>query len=255
MMAPLADGDITLDIKDDLVSVPYVQMTIKLMAKFGVMVEASPDNRRFVIKGGQRYVSPGTIPVEGDASSASYFLGGAAITGGPVKVIGCGETSVQGDVDFARVLEKMGAKLTWEENSMIVSRDPGTKLRGVDVDCGDIPDAAMTLAVVALFAEGPTAIRNVYNWRVKETERMKAIVTELTKLGASVEEGHDYCIVQPLKNIKPNVAIDTYDDHRMAMCFSLAACGGIPVVINDPECTAKTFPDYFDKLESLRSSA
>jgi 3-phosphoshikimate 1-carboxyvinyltransferase len=255
MMAPLAEGDVILDIKDELVSIPYVQMTIKLMAKFGVKVEAAADNTQFVVKGGQRYVSPGTIPVEGDASSASYFLGGAAITGGPVRVVGCGKTSVQGDVDFARVLEQMGAKLIWEDNAMIVSREPGTKLKGVDVDCGNIPDAAMTLAIVGLFAEGPTAIRNVYNWRVKETERMKAIVTELTKLGATVEEGHDYCIVHPLESIKPGVAIDTYDDHRMAMCFSLAACGGVPVVINDPECTAKTFPDFFDKLESLRSAA
>ncbi|CAM9529060.1 unnamed protein product [Chrysoparadoxa australica] len=253
MAAPQAEGDVVIEIVDELVSAPYVHMTIKLMAKFGVIVQNEND-MKFTVKAGQKYKSPGTIAVEGDASSASYFLGGAAITGGPVRVVGCGSESVQGDIKFAEVLEMMGAKLDWEPNAMTVSRVPGTKLRGVDVDCGEIPDAAMTLAVIALFAEGPTAIRNVYNWRLKETERMKAIVTELTKLGASVEEGHDYCIVQPLDSVKPNVAIDTYDDHRMAMCFSLAACAGVPVVINDPGCTAKTFPTYFDTLESLTTN-
>ena len=281
MMAPLAEGEgeTVIEITDELVSAPYVYMTIKLMAKFGVTVEASADDKRFVVPAGQKYVTPGVVPVEGDASSASYFLGGAAITGGPVTVVGCGDESVQGDVGFARVLEQMGATVEWSANSITVSRDPsGAPLRGVDVDCGEIPDAAMTLAVIALFAEGPTAIRNVYNWRVKETERMVAIVTELRKLGAEVEEGRDYCIVQPLASLKSGVAIDTcarararrasmtrtrrdtvafavsprsYDDHRMAMCFSLAACGGVDVIINDPKCTSKTFPTYFDVLGGL----
>ncbi|CBN78624.1 3-Phosphoshikimate 1-Carboxyvinyltransferase [Ectocarpus siliculosus] len=253
MAAPLSSGEVVIEITDELVSAPYVHMTIKLMDKFGVKVKNEGD-MRFTIKDGQKYVSPGTIAVEGDASSASYFLGGAAITGGPVTVRGCGRDSVQGDVRFAEVLEKMGATLTWEANAMTVSRDLETPLRGVDVDCGEIPDAAMTLAVIALFAEGPTAIRNVYNWRVKETERMKAIVTELGKLGAEVEEGRDYCIVTPPKAVKPRVAIDTYDDHRMAMCFSLAACAGVPVTINDPECTAKTFPTYFKVLGDLTTN-
>jgi len=250
MMAPLAQGDIVIEIIDELVSAPYVHMTIKLMKKFGVEVE-NTDDKLFTVKAGQQYVSPGTIFVEGDASSASYFLGGAAITGGPVTVLGCGSESVQGDVDFAKVLELMGADVQWGPNSITVSRKEGKKLKGVDVDCGSIPDAAMTLGVIALFAEGPTAIRNVYNWRVKETERMVAMVTELTKLGAKVEEGHDYCIVHPLEQLRSNVEIDTYDDHRMAMCFSLAACGGVPVIINDPACTKKTFPTYFDVLNSL----
>eukprot|EP00638_Chattonella_subsalsa_P003462 CAMPEP_0117751450 /NCGR_PEP_ID=MMETSP0947-20121206/10979_1 /TAXON_ID=44440 /ORGANISM="Chattonella subsalsa, Strain CCMP2191" /LENGTH=449 /DNA_ID=CAMNT_0005569827 /DNA_START=226 /DNA_END=1576 /DNA_ORIENTATION=+ len=252
MMAPLAEGDVVIEIADELVSAPYVHMTIKLMKKYGVEVE-SKDDMVFTVKAGQKYVSPGTIYVEGDASSASYFLGGAAITGGPITVNGCGSESVQGDVEFATVLEKMGAKVEWGPNSITVSREPGTKLKGVDVDCGAIPDAAMTLGVIAFFAEGPTAIRNVYNWRVKETERMVAMVTELSKLGAKVEEGRDYCIVHPLEQIKPNVAIDTYDDHRIAMCFALAACGGVPVTINDPSCTKKTFPTYFDVLKTLTS--
>mmetsp|Transcript_7195 Transcript_7195/g.10733 ORF Transcript_7195/g.10733 Transcript_7195/m.10733 type:complete len:475 (-) Transcript_7195:2-1426(-) len=256
MAAPMAENDVTVEIIDELVSAPYVSMTIKLMGKFGVKVEEVNDPNtppKFFVASGQSYKSPGTIMVEGDASSASYFLGGAAITGGPVKVIGCGKTSVQGDVKFASVLEKMGATVRWEDNSITVLREEGKKLKGVDIDCGEIPDAAMTLAVIALFAEGQTAIRNVYNWRVKETERMKAIVTELRKLGAEVEEGHDFCIVQPLseEKIKANVAVDTYDDHRMAMCFSLAACLGVPVTINDPNCTAKTFPTYFTVLKSL----
>lgn len=262
MTAPMAEsGTVVIEISDELVSKPYVDMTIGLMRKFGVSVqeeELSDDKMkprpRYTVQAGQTYVSPGTYHVEGDASGASYFLGGAAITGGPVTILGCGSESVQGDTKFAHVLEQMGCTVDWTANSITVSRktDGSQPLKGVDTDCGEIPDAAMTLATVALFVEDgkPTSIRNVYNWRVKETERMKAIVTELGKLGAQVEEGRDYCVVQPLKEIRPNVAIDTYDDHRMAMVFSLAACGA-PVVINDPKCTAKTFPTYFDELSSL----
>ena len=205
-----AKEDRRTEIKDELVSKPYVDMTIGLMKKFGVNVqeeELSTDKMkprpRYTVKGGQKYVSPGTYYVEGDASSASYFIGGAAITGGPITIMGCGSESVQGDVKFAHAIEKMGATIDWKPNSMTVSRrmDGSQPLKGVDIDCGEIPDAAMTLATVALFAEGQTAIRNVYNWRVKETERMKAICTELEKLGAKVEEGHDFCIVQPMAQI------------------------------------------------------
>lgn len=251
MASPLAAGDVTIAVTGTLVSVPYVKMTIELMARFGVSVTVSPTYDEFVVRSGQRYVSPGGAFVEGDASSASYFLAGAAITGGPVTVSGCGADSIQGDVDFARVLEQMGAKVTWEPTRITVGRDPSKPLRGVDVDAGNIPDAAMSLATTALFAEGKTAIRNVYNWRVKETERMKAIVTELRKLGADVEEGHDYCVITPPATIKPNVSIETYDDHRMAMAFSLVACGGTPVTILDPKCTAKTFPTFFQELAGL----
>lgn len=256
MASPVVDGDVVIKIKDELISAPYVALTIGLMKKFGVTVEieGSMDERpTFKIAKSEKYASPNSILVEGDASSASYFIAGAAITGGKVTVRGCGSESVQGDVAFANVMEEMGATVTWGRENITVTRDPSVQLKGVDVDCGKIPDAAMTLAVAALFADGPTTIRNVFSWRLKETERMKAIVAECTKLGATVEEFEDYCIIHPPENnkINDNVLIETYDDHRMAMTFSLAACGGVNVIINDPGCTAKTFPTYFDMLESI----
>ncbi|KAK3266916.1 hypothetical protein CYMTET_24493 [Cymbomonas tetramitiformis] len=249
MASPLALGDIDITIKDKLVSVPYVDMTVKLMKRYGVTVEHSDDYQSMRIPGGQTYKSPGSSYVEGDASSASYFVAGAAITGGTVTVEGCGTDSLQGDVKFAEVMELMGAKVEWAPNSVTVT---GTgQLKGVDVDMNQMPDAAMTLAVAALFAEGPTAIRDVGNWRVKETERMIAIVTELRKLGADVEEGPDYCVITPPAKLNAGVDIDTYDDHRMAMAFALAACGDESIIINDPGCTRKTFPTYFDVLSSV----
>jgi len=257
MASPTSTGDIEISIKDELISAPYVSLTISLMKKFGVEVTVTGDMNSgtpsFTIPASETYTSPGSILVEGDASSASYFLAGAAITGGTVTVIGCGSESVQGDVAFADVMEQMGATVTWAKDSITVTRDPAVRLKGVDVDCGKIPDAAMTLAVAALFAEGPTTIRNVYSWRLKETERMKAIVAECTKLGAVVEEYRDYCVIHPPdgNKINDNVLIETYDDHRMAMTFSLAACGGVNVIINDPGCTAKTFPTYFEMLEGI----
>ncbi|KAH0456050.1 hypothetical protein IEQ34_013957 [Dendrobium chrysotoxum] len=253
MASPLAIGEVEIEIIDRLISIPYVEMTLKLMERFGVTVEHFSSLDRFFIKGGQKYKSPGTAYVEGDASSASYFLAGAAVTGGTVTVEGCGTSSLQGDVKFAEVLEKMGAKVSWTENSVTVTgppRDPSKRinLRAIDVNMNKMPDVAMTLAVVALFADGPTAIRDVASWRVKETERMIAICTELRKLGATVEEGPDYCVITPPKKLNLT-AIDTYDDHRMAMAFSIAACADVPVTIKDPGCTRKTFPDYFDVLK------
>ncbi|XP_024522505.1 3-phosphoshikimate 1-carboxyvinyltransferase 2 isoform X1 [Selaginella moellendorffii] len=255
LSAPLATGDVEIEIVDKLISVPYVDMTLKLMERFGVSVQRYGAWEKFTIAGNQTYRSPGKAYVEGDASSASYFLAGAAITGGTVKVEGCGTTSLQGDVKFAKVLEKMGATVEWTESSVTVTGPPvstktGRRLKGIDVNMNAMPDVAMTLAVVALYADGPTAIRDVASWRVKETERMIAICTELRKLGATVEEGPDYCIITPPKTIKP-AAIDTYDDHRMAMAFSLAACGGTPITINDPSCVRKTFPTYFDVFSSM----
>ncbi|GAB4844357.1 3-phosphoshikimate 1-carboxyvinyltransferase 1, chloroplastic [Ancistrocladus abbreviatus] len=252
LAAPLALGDVEVEIIDKLISIPYVEMTLKLMERFGVSVEHSSSWERFLVRGGQKYRSPGNAYVEGDASSASYFLAGAAVTGGTVTVEGCGTSSLQGDVKFAEVLEKMGAKVTWTENSVTVTGPPrdssGTKhLRSIDVNMNKMPDVAMTLAVVALFADGPTAIRDVASWRVKETERMIAICTELRKLGAKVEEGPDYCVITPPEKLNMT-AIDTYDDHRMAMAFSIAACADVPVTIKDPFCTRKTFPDYFEVL-------
>ncbi|KAJ9171259.1 hypothetical protein P3X46_014649 [Hevea brasiliensis] len=253
MAAPLALGDVEIEIIDKLISIPYVEMTLRLMERYGVTVEHTSSWDRFFIRGGQKYKSPGNSFVEGDASSASYFLAGAAITGGTITVEGCGTSSLQGDVKFAEVLEKMGAKVTWTENSVTVTGPPRNSpskkhLRAIDVNMNKMPDVAMTLAVVALFADGRTAIRDVASWRVKETERMIAICTELRKLGATVEEGPDYCVITPPEKL--NIAeIDTYDDHRMAMAFSLAACGDVPVTIKDPGCTRKTFPDYFEVLE------
>ncbi len=246
MAAPFCAGDLEILVEGELVSKPYILITLDVMAKFGVQVE-NHDYQRFVIRSGQRYVAPGDIMVEGDASSASYFLAAAAIAGGTVRVHGTGSASVQGDARFAEVLEQMGAQVTWGETWIEVSR--GT-LRGVDVDLNHIPDAAMTIATTALFAEGSTAIRNIANWRVKETDRLSAMATELRKLGASVEEGADFIVITPPAHIR-SAAIDTYDDHRMAMCFSLAAFGESAITINDPGCTSKTFPTYFDLFQGL----
>jgi len=245
LAAPYADKEVQIEITDKLVSVPYVEMTLRLMRSFGVSV--NHENFRLFHIPRQTYRSPGNIFVEGDASSASYFLAGAAITKGTVTVKGCGTDSLQGDARFAEVLEKMGAKVEWEPQQVKLT---GNSLNGIDVDMNQMPDAAMTLAVAALFASGPTTIRNIYNWRVKETERLQAVSTELRKLGAEVEEGYDYLVIQPPEQIR-KAEIDTYDDHRMAMAFSLAACGSSPVTINNPGCVSKTFPDYFEVLDGL----
>ncbi len=246
MSAPLAQDDVTIKIIGELVSKPYIDITLHIMAQFGVEVE-NRDYQEFVIRSGQSYVAPGDFLVEGDASSASYFLAAAAIKGGEIKVTGIGKKSIQGDIQFADALEKMGAEIEWGDD-YVISRVG--QLKAVDMDFNHIPDAAMTIATTALFAQGTTAIRNVYNWRVKETDRLAAMATELRKVGAEVEEGEDYIIVTPPAQLK-HAAIDTYDDHRMAMCFSLVALSDTPVTINDPKCTSKTFPDYFDKLELL----
>ncbi len=246
MAAPFCNSDLEIVVEGELVSKPYILITLDVMAKFGVLVE-NHDYQRFIIKSGQRYVSPGTMMVEGDASSASYFLAAAAIAGGTVRVHGTGSASVQGDARFAEVLQQMGAKVTWGDTWIEVSRG---ELHGVDVDLNHIPDAAMTIATTALFAKGPTAIRNIYNWRVKETDRLSAMATELRKVGAVVTEGEDYIEIMPPPKIQ-SAAIDTYDDHRMAMCFSLAAFGDSPITINDPGCTSKTFPTYFELFATL----
>jgi 3-phosphoshikimate 1-carboxyvinyltransferase len=248
LTSPYAQTPVEVRIKDHLVSIPYVEMTIRLMNRFGVNVDVSEDFKSFHINAPQNYKSPKTYFVEGDASSASYFLAGAAITGGTVTVIGCGTDSLQGDAQFAKIMEMMGAEVQWKANQITV-RGSGN-LKGIDVDMNEMPDAAMTLAVAALFAKGTTAIRNIYNWRLKETERLKAVSSELKKLGATVEEGEDYIIIEPPEKLL-SAEIATYDDHRMAMAFSLAACGEVPITILDPSCVSKTFPDYFDQLSKL----
>ena len=246
MSAPLAQGDLTIKVEGELVSKPYIDITLHAMKQFGVDVE-NQNYQAFVVKGGQTYQSPGEIMVEGDASSASYFLAAAAIAGGKIKVHGIGTDSVQGDVKFAEVLEKMGAKITYGPTWVEAERN---ELKGVDLDMNHIPDAAMTIATTALFADGPTTIRNIYNWRVKETDRLYAMATELKKLGAEVIEGEDYISVTPVKSLQ-HAAIDTYNDHRIAMCFSLVAFSDSPVTINDPGCTSKTFPTYFELFRSV----
>jgi 3-phosphoshikimate 1-carboxyvinyltransferase len=251
MAAPLSAPQRGLEIAVDgpLISRPYVDMTVTLMQRFGVTVERRGD--AFVVPRAA-YTSPGRTVVEGDASGASYFLALGAIAGGPVRVLGVGRDSVQGDVRFIEALAAMGAQTDLGDDYVEASAPLSGRLRGLDADFNHIPDAAMTLAVVALFADGPTTLRNIGSWRVKETDRITAMATELRKLGATVEEGPDWLRVHPPTRIV-EAAVDTYDDHRMAMCLSLAAVGGRPVHIQDPQCVSKTFPDYFDKLASLVS--
>ncbi|WP_120961064.1 3-phosphoshikimate 1-carboxyvinyltransferase [Alteromonas gracilis] len=246
MAAPLFSGDVTIRIKGELVSKPYIDITLDTMAKFGVTVK-NDNYQTFTVSGSAKYVSPGKFMVEGDASSASYFLAAGAIKGGTVRVTGIGQNSIQGDIRFADVLEAMGAKVVWNDEYVEIT---GAPLKGVDMDMNHIPDAAMTIATTALFAEGPTTMTNIYNWRVKETDRLAAMATELQKLGAKVEEGHDYIKVWPTDSLK-HAEIDTYNDHRIAMCFSLVALSDTPVTINDPGCTRKTFPDYFTRFKTL----
>ncbi|MGS2945703.1 3-phosphoshikimate 1-carboxyvinyltransferase [Enterobacter hormaechei] len=250
MTAPLAPNDTVISIKGDLVSKPYIDITLHLMKTFGVEVE-NQSYQRFVVRGGQQYQSPGHYLVEGDASSASYFLAAGAIKGGTVKVTGIGRNSVQGDIRFADVLEKMGAVVTWGDD--FISCTHG-ELNAIDMDMNHIPDAAMTIATAALFAKGTTTLRNIYNWRVKETDRLFATATELRKVGAVVEEGEDYIRVTPPAKLQ-FAEIGTYNDHRMAMCFSLVALSDTPVTILDPKCTAKTFPDYFEQLARISTLA
>jgi 3-phosphoshikimate 1-carboxyvinyltransferase len=249
MALPLLGRTVSIEVVGELISKPYIEITLAMMARFGVKV-GRQEWQRFVVFGGQRYQSPGTIFVEGDASSASYFLAAGAIGGGPVRVVGVGVNSVQGDVRFAEALQMMGARLTLGENWMEASAPESGRLQGITLDCNHIPDAAMTLAVAALYAQGSTTLRNIASWRVKETDRIAAMAIELRKLGATVEEGEDYLRITPPTKIKL-ASIDTYDDHRMAMCFSLAAFGGAGVNINDPLCVAKTFPGYFDMFKQV----
>ena len=250
-----ASKSLVIEIEGDLISQPYVGITLALMARFGVQVEREGWSR-FEVRGGQSYRSPGSIAVEGDASSASYFLAAGAIGGGPVRVCGVGQNSVQGDVAFAHALEKMGARITWGPD-WIEAQAPadGRHLQGIDLDCVEIPDAAMTLAACALHAEGATLLREIGSWRVKETDRIAAMATELRKLGARVSEGPDWLRIDPPTALVA-ASVATYDDHRMAMCLSLASLSsglraGVAVTVMEPACVAKTFPDFFDRLAAI----
>lgn len=248
MAAPMSLVPLTIEVEGELVSKPYIDMTIDVMRRFGVEVERN-GYERFRLPGGQRYESPGSILVEGDASSASYFLSAGAIGGGAVRVNGVGGDSIQGDIAHADVLRDMGAIVSRGADWIEVSRG---ELTGIDADLNHMPDAAMTVAVTALFAKGETTIRNIHNWRVKETDRLSAMATELRKVGAEVVEGADYIRIAPPAQIR-QATIDTYDDHRIAMCFSLAALGNASITINDPDTVSKTFPDYFERLQEICS--
>lgn len=254
MAAPLMakEQDVVIDVIGELISKPYIEITLNLMQRFGVDV-VRDGWKSFTVQAGQRYMSPGAIHVEGDASSASYFLAAGAIAGGPVRVEGVGKNSIQGDVRFVEALQQMGAEITLGDN-WIEAKSTGV-LKAIDADFNHIPDAAMTIAVAALYADGTSVLRNIGSWRVKETDRIAAMAKELRKLGATVEEGEDFLRITPPAQIQP-AAIDTYDDHRMAMCFSLASLDGAArrgnkIRINDPKCVAKTFPDYFKSFSSV----
>lgn len=258
MAAPvLAAGEsapVVIEVEGELISKPYIAITLNLMSRFGVQVERD-GWQRFTIPAGQRYRSPGAYRIEGDASSASYFMALGAIGGGPVRIVGAGAESIQGDMAFAEVVRDMGATISMQADALEVSGIrvmQGERLRAFDRDFNLIPDAAMTAAALALYADGPCTLRNIGSWRVKETDRIAAMHAELAKLGAHVESGPDWLKVYPLQAGQWRGAeIATYDDHRMAMCFSLAAFGGVPVTILEPGCVAKTFPEYFSVYQSL----
>jgi len=241
MALPLSKQQASIDVVGELISKPYIEITLNLMAKFGVQVKRD-GWQRFSIAAKSVYTSPGQLCVEGDASSASYFLA-AGVIAGSVTVDGIGQHSIQGDVRFAEALSLMGGDISYGENHITAKK--AKKIKAIDLDCNHIPDAAMTLAILALFADGTSTLRNIASWRVKETDRLTAMATELRKVGASVIEGSDYLQITPPTAITPNAVIDTYDDHRMAMCFSLVSLAGVPITINDPACVNKTFPDYF----------
>ncbi|MBT9568318.1 MAG: 3-phosphoshikimate 1-carboxyvinyltransferase [Thiobacillus sp.] len=250
MALPLRQRATTIEVVGELISKPYIRITLAMLRRFGVYI-AQDGWQRFGVLAEARYQSPGEIWVEGDASSASYFLAAGAIGGGSVRVEGVGRDSVQGDVRFADALLLMGARIDMGPN-WIEARAPARgRLKAIDLDCNHIPDAAMTLAVAALFAEGVTTLSNIASWRVKETDRIAAMATELRKVGATVEEGADFIRITPPAQLVPNAVIDTYDDHRMAMCLSLVSLGDVPIRINEPGCVAKTFPDYFQRLSGI----
>ena len=249
MALPLTGKAATIEVVGELISKPYIEITLNLMAKFGVTVRRE-GWQSFNTPANSAYTSPKQIFVEGDASSASYFLAAGAIAG-DVRVEGLGKDSIQGDVRFAEALAMMGGKIEYGENHITTCK--ADQIKTIDLDCNHIPDAAMTLAILALFANGTTTLSNIASWRVKETDRIAAMATELRKVGAIVEEGADYIKITPPEKLTPNAVIDTYDDHRMAMCFSLVSLGGVPITINDPKCVAKTFPNYFETFAKIVS--
>lgn len=248
MALPLAPNNSVLTLTGTIVSWPYIELTLSMLKAFGIKITRLTENS-FEIAGAQRYCSPGEYWIEGDASAASYWLAAGVIGGGPVQVAGAGSQSLQGDVAFAEVLQRMGANIDVQPQHMTAAGVTGQhgQLHGIDVDLNAIPDAAMTLATLALFAEGPTRIRNVANWRLKETDRLLAMATELQKVGAEVRLFDDGLLIHPPQHWQ-HAEIETYNDHRMAMCFALLTFAPVGVTILDPECCAKTYPEFFTEF-------
>ena len=257
MALPLTKKAYQIQVVGDLISKPYIDITLNLLKRFGVEI----DNQHYQVfrlpetaagrSQNSLYTAPQELLVEGDASGASYFMAAGLLGKNPIKINGIDANSIQGDIAFARYLEKMGAEIEWGQGFISVSAPCDLKLQAFDIDANAIPDAAMTFAIIALAAQGTSCIRNIASWRVKETDRIAAMACELRKLGARVETTDDAIFITPPEKLNENVAIDTYDDHRMAMCFSLVSLLGVPVVINNPECVNKTFPKYFEVFQGI----
>ncbi|ARC54768.1 3-phosphoshikimate 1-carboxyvinyltransferase [Candidatus Riesia sp. GBBU] len=244
--APLANSDTIITVKNNLVSKTYVDMTIKIMEDFGVKIQ-NENFEIFKISGNQKYISPKTYYVEGDFSSASYFLAASAIKGGKIEISNVKKNSIQGDIKFCSILEKMGSKILWKENSVLCEKKC---LRGITVDMTNIPDTAMTLVILALYSEGETIINGISHWRYKESNRILSMGNSLKRIGANFEIGENFIKIYPGCKFK-NSVIKTYNDHRIAMCFSLIALSGVQITILNPECVDKTFPNYFCELEKI----
>ena len=248
MTLPKLQQKIEIVIDGELISKPYIEITLILLRAFGVEIEHE-NYQKFMIPDNAEFKTPGEFYVEGDASSASYYLG-LGLLDGPLIVKGVGTSSIQGDIQFIEALELMGAEVTWKENEVIVSKPVDGIIKGIDLDCNHIPDAAMTLATLAVFADQKTTLRNIGSWRVKETDRIHAMATELTKLGVKVEESEESLVIYPQDQLLKDVEIETYDDHRIAMAFSLLAFKEALTIL-DPKCVDKTFPTYFELFDNV----
>ena len=244
---PILNNEFNIEVIGDLISKPYIDITLKLLTKFNIFY--NNDNwRLFSLKKDSVYKNPNKIFVEGDASSASYFFAAASLAGS-IEIKGINKDSIQGDLKFLDIISKMGAKIEYKPDSIQVSK--ASNLKGLEIDCIEIPDAAMTLAIMAVFADKPTKLKNIGSWRVKETDRILAMDNELTKMGVKVSTTHDSMIIFPQKQLNENISIETYNDHRVAMCFSLFCLKNLNITIQDPNCVNKTYPDYFKDLESV----
>lgn len=247
MAGPISNNEFNIEVIGDLISKPYIDITLKLLTKFNIFY--NNDNWRFFsLKKDSVYRNPTKIFVEGDASSASYFFAAASLAGS-IEIKGINKDSIQGDLKFLNIISKMGAEIEYKSDSIQVSR--ASNIKGLEIDCIEIPDAAMTLAIMAVFADKPTKLKNIGSWRVKETDRILAMDNELTKMGVEVSTTHDSMTIFPQKQLNDNISIKTYNDHRIAMCFSLFCLKNLNITIQDPNCVNKTYPDYFKDLKSV----